>query len=388
MKSLASAVAVCLLAALVLAACGGDSDSGSTASESANTTAETGGSSDSLVAEAEASVEKAREGTYSDPPSTGPAAQSGKDVWVISCGESAPGCSTLAAGAMEAGETLGWKMHLFDGKLTPTGWTAGFDKALAAGAEGIIPITMDCPPIKGSLEKAKQADVPVIGLYSFDCDDPSYTEKSPALYTEVVNVGKDLPSYFEEYGRVKADYAIAETDGKFKAINIVAPEYQSLQQINKGFVEQVEKCAECEIIETLEIPATQLATGEAAQRIETALGKNPDATVLNIPYDAMTLTVAQTLAGHEDMLILGFEGFEPNIELIKQGVQDLALPYEGSFSGWAAADTLNRYFAGETEFPPQGVGYQLIDIENAPKSGPAVATVDYKPIYEEVWNGK
>lgn len=375
-RSCAFVLVACLIGLAV--GCGSDDD------DDQGQASSSGGGEASIVKEAKEAVAAAQKGTYRPPPSTGPAAQSGKNVWVISCGQSAPGCATPALGAVEAGKELGWDVTLFDGKLNPAGYNEGLKKAIAANADGIIPIAIDCPFIKGSLLQAKKAGIPVVGTYTFDCDDPSYEKPGEAQFTALNNVGKPLFDFFEDFGRAKANYAIAK--GKKKVINIHGPDFQAAVAMNKGFDDELAKCEDCEVLETLEIPATQL-TGQAAQRVQTALRQHPDAEALMIPYDAMTLVLAQVLAGaNDDMLVLGGEGFDPNIDLMRKGVQDVATSFDTTWFGWSGADAMNRVLAGEKEIPDGGLGFQLIDESNLPASGGVKAPIDYKSAYRKVWN--
>src|SRR5690606_23518268 len=47
-----------------------------------------------------------------------------KDVnlFVVSCGQQVPGCSTPTASVVEAGKAIGWNTTVTDGKLNPEGF--------------------------------------------------------------------------------------------------------------------------------------------------------------------------------------------------------------------------------------------------------------------------
>jgi ribose transport system substrate-binding protein len=64
------------------------------------------------------------------------------------------------------------------------------------------------------------------------------------------------------------------------------------------------------------------------------------------------------------------------------------VPY-GWFA-WAAADTLNRVFAGGSpaSFPNEGTGWQYVDKDtNLPSGETYEPPVDYKAAYEKIWGG-
>jgi ribose transport system substrate-binding protein len=88
-------------------------------SSSDSATAGGGSSSKGSVAAAKAFVDQAIDGNDRPLPNSGPRPQPGKAVWVVSCSQAAEGCQVPAAGAVEAGKMIGWKMTLFDGKGDP-----------------------------------------------------------------------------------------------------------------------------------------------------------------------------------------------------------------------------------------------------------------------------
>ncbi|MFC7505750.1 sugar ABC transporter substrate-binding protein, partial [Nocardioides sp. GCM10030258] len=125
-----------------------------------------------VVAEAKAAVAKNREGTDRALPASAPKPQADQNVWVISCTQAAEGCSQPAAGAKEAGESIGWDMTVFDGKGSPDVFAEGIRSAVADKADAIILDAVDCVAVKSALQEAREADVKIYGIFSMDCDDP------------------------------------------------------------------------------------------------------------------------------------------------------------------------------------------------------------------------
>jgi ribose transport system substrate-binding protein len=143
----------------------------------------------SALAAAQANAYKFVAGTETKPPVSGPKAVAGKSIYVISCGQAVPGCSLQTNAALEAGKTLGWDVTLFDGSFGANdGFNKGIRQAIAAHANGIILVSIDCNMVTQPLREAKSAGLKVIGQNSFPCaDDPSlmtamdYSSSTPSL---------------------------------------------------------------------------------------------------------------------------------------------------------------------------------------------------------------
>lgn len=383
------ALAALVAVALGAAACGGSGEETAAAAPETTEAREAAEDTD-VVASAQESLEAAYEGTMRRPPAEGPSAQPGQSIWVISCAQSAEGCAVPANAAVDAARRIGWDVKLFDGKFTPETQAEGVRQAVAAGADGVVLVAVDCAVAQEALKQAERDDVFTASVYGFDCDDPAVGGE--ALFGASVNVGyPTLADFFRAWGGVKADYIIAESDGETKLIDISEPDYTVTRYIEEGFAERMAECETCDVVETVELAAPDFANGAAAQKVQAALAKHPEATDVHVPADAfMSLGLAQVFeqakrGGHE-FRVIGAEGHPSNMELIRKGVQTASIAVPAEWYGWAAVDTLNRHFAGETEFPDSGFGWQAVDEEhNLPASGPYVPPVDFADAYLKVW---
>lgn len=382
-----TALAAVLALAVGVAACGDSGDEESTTTSSATTTA---AAASDIVASAQESIEEAYAGTMRTPPESGPEAQAGKKVWVVSCAQSAEGCSVPANAAVDAAKRLGWDVKLFDGRFTPQSQADGIRQAVAAGADGILLVAVDCAVAQEPLKQAREQGVFTVSVYGFDCDDPAVGGE--ALYGASVDVGyPTLADFFRAWGAIKADYIIAKSGGTAKVIDISEPDYTVTRYIEEGFAERIAECDTCEVVENVRLAAPDLGNGAAVQKVQAALAKHPDATDVHVPADAfMGLGLAQVFeqakrSGH-DLRIVGAEGHPSNMDLIRKGTETVSIAVPAGWYGWAGIDTLNRAFAGETEFPDSGFGWQAVDAgHNLPESGPYVPPVDFEAAYEQVW---
>jgi ABC-type sugar transport system substrate-binding protein len=142
------------IALLALAAC--------TTPEPAETTPAAGGTdSAALLAEAYA-------GNFQAPPTEPVEVTEDISLWHVSCGEAIVTCSAPAAAAVEAATAIGWEANICDGKLNPEGWGTCIRQGIAAGADVITLIGVDCAPIAGPLSEAADAGIPTIGVGAND----------------------------------------------------------------------------------------------------------------------------------------------------------------------------------------------------------------------------
>src|SRR4051794_4081112 len=123
----------------------------------------------SIVAQANANLARNYKGTDRALPASAPKPPAHLNVWVITCSMSAEGCADPAKGFADAAQALGWSTHLVDGKLDPGTYNAAVRDAIAAKANAIVLVSVDCALTKASLQAAKAAGILVGGLYGLDC---------------------------------------------------------------------------------------------------------------------------------------------------------------------------------------------------------------------------
>jgi ribose transport system substrate-binding protein len=285
---------------------------------------------------------------------------------------------------------LGWDVTIFDGKLDPAEFSNGIRSAIAADADGIVLGAIDCEPTRTALREAEEAGIPTVAYLSIDCDDPSVGGRS--LFTAEVNLGSGHETYPEavrEWAAIKAAWVIKRLDSEGKVIDFRLRDAAVPRIIGEAFTEAMKACAGCDV-EVVESTAADVIAGTFAQKVASALQQNPDARALHFPVDALMPfadAVLQESGRMSDISVIAGEGFEANLDLIRNGgPQDAALAISSDWAGWAAADVLNRLFAGETEIPESGLGWTLIDSEhNLPDSGPYHPKHDFEAAFRQIW---
>lgn len=372
-----SAFAAAAIAAATLAACGG-SDGGT--DEKAN-------SAD--IARYERELQALYEGTYQKP-SGGPVEPpKGKNIWVISTGQTIEAAINAAAAMEEAGATLGWEVDVFDGRFDSNRQLSGIEQALADGADGIVLIYIDCPPVRSALQQAKDAGVVIVGIQSEECE--------PPLVDHVIRYAdhRDFVEYLSHgFGGTQAKWVIAKTRGEAKTIVTAQTDlYSTRVTYDPGITEAFAECETCEIVDTVEFVGTEFGP-PLQQKIEQSLNQHPEANSFIAAYDAVMTggggAAALRASGRLDEIeVMGGEGSKPGIELIhdRAGMEACTGTPTG-WEGYAAMMSLARIFAGQDpEQGDSGIGEQVCDIDhNLPPRGEGYrAPIDYVAAYHELW---
>ncbi|CAN5200088.1 hypothetical protein BH09ACT10_BH09ACT10_08150 [soil metagenome] len=386
-RSRVGLVAVAALATLIVSACSSSDSSGGTDASDGSSSA-----SGDYTATAQKAVDAAYKGLYSEPTAGGPKAQTGKNIWVVPCSTALFGCSEPAAAVKEAAKTLNWDITIADGKASPAGYTSAINQAIAAKADGIITVAIDCVAAKSSLAAAKKAGIPTVSVFAYDCDDPKSGATEP-LYSATINSSGTPAEFGTTWGVLKADYAIAKTGGKAKVLLITHPDFIVTQYETAGYKDELAKCGGCEIVATVDITGADLGNpAVTAQKVATALQQHPEATVVDAPDDTTMAEISQviTAARRPDLVVVAGEGYPSTLALIKNKVVTAAGGVPANWLGWEGADAMNRVLAGETKIPNQGASFQIIDAENGMPSetdAPWTPTVDYKSVFTANWAG-
>ncbi|MBS1843026.1 MAG: sugar ABC transporter substrate-binding protein [Actinobacteria bacterium] len=389
-----AALAAMVLLGLLVAACGSSSSSssssgGSTAAGEGSSGEGGGESGGASSAKYEQMLQGLWKGTYTLPEGPKIKPPSGKDVWVISLGQSIETAQNASRAMTEAAESLGWKLTVFDGKFESARQLSGLEQAINEGAEGIVLLYIDCGPVKTGLLKAKEQGIPVAGIESKDCE--------PSLETNakfVENLG--FEEFEEGWGRTQMEWVIAKNEGDAKVIVNEESDLQTTRSQAIGWKDTCAEFPECEIVANASFVGTEFGP-PLQQKFEQALNSNPDANGFIATYDAAMTSggggAALRASGRlPEIHVMGGEGSKQGIEMIynESGIDACAgLPTE--LTGYEAIAVLARAFSGkEPGDGNSGLGFQVCEKgHNLPPKGQIYqAPVDYVKAYEEMWGLK
>jgi len=378
------ALAGAAVLALSLGACSSDgTDAGST--------------TDSTTSTVSASQQKALDAAYagvgadlSALPSVDVTA--GKTLYVISCGQAVPSCSTPTAATVAAAEAAGWTAKVADGNLNSggTGFADAVSQAVSAGADVIVPIGFPCVAAQTAFTTAHKAGVTIIGGGGVDNCDP---QQWSSIRYWMADTDPETGIWYAQ-AALQADYAYGKIGDGVKAIVINATGGPWGQFLVDGFSKQLDTLgvdAKSAVVDVVDVSDEENGDGSYVQKVMTEILAHPEANALIIPVDGyLTGGLSQAIVQNgldDQLLIIGRSGDESALKLIKAGNSgfDATVGYASEWGAWGSVDTAIRVLAGQD---PQDIGEQvkLIDADhNMPASGDFAGSVDFKKAFEASW---
>ena len=356
-------------------ACGSDSDSESSGSSSGDATNKYQERLDELY-----------KGTQAEPTGDDFKPPSGKNVWVISTGQNIETSQRATAAQEKAGEALGWKVTVFDGKFDSARELTGIQQAIAAKADGIIMLYIDCAPVKSGLQQAKDAGIPIVAIEGMDC--------KPGIFDHKILYAGDMEytEWIQEWGASQAAWVIAKTNGQAKTVINIETDLTATALQEPGIRSEFAKCPTCEIVGNAAFFGADFGP-PLQEKISQQFIKNPDANSFIAAYDAsLTSGGAQALKATgrlSEIKVMGGEGSIPGIKLIRSGKgMDACSGLDTGTEGWASMDSMGRLFANlDPSNTNSGIGFQVCDKDhNLPPEGEAYTPpVDYESAYLKKW---
>lgn len=384
----------CLAATAGLALVAGCSSSTSTPSTKASDSSK---SSDAVKAAATKRLQYWVKGSQTAPPTTGPKAQKGKSIWVLSCGQAAAACAYWADSVVQAGKAIGWKVTLYDDKLVPANGNTGLEDAVAAHASGAVVLGNDCPQNEQGLKAAKAAHMPVVGIDEQDCNDPVFGGKGSSMFTSV----KYTPAYptvddfARAIGTLQADYLLAHLGSSANVIEFKSTDIVSKELVNQGFEAEYKKlCPGCKL-DQVPYSLNDMIGGQLKTKAQDALESDSGANGVEVSADSdiglVIGPVVDASPGGSKILVAGAEGLAANVKAAEAGQWESGGSGEPfNWEAWAAVDALNRIFAGAPQ-AYSGVGLQVWSVKptqvNLPPTGQNYDPpgVNFEQDYKKLW---
>jgi ribose transport system substrate-binding protein len=345
---------------------------------------------DPQLAASVAATKRAYAGTDRPVDPTPRAAVKGKHLVIVSAGQSSISAQVPVSAAVEAAETIGWQVDVYDGKLTPATFPQLVRQAIAAGADAIMLVAIDCSAVKQPLEEARAKGIAVTAIGAFDCNDPLGGGDKRGLFNATINLGPDaqnLGAWVASYGAQQAHYMIADSKNAARILLVTSPEFTTLRYIDKGFRRTISRSGGSKIVSTLELASADFVNGQLVPKIQAELVRHPDVTWIRSPFTfATTLGVIPALGTNPSKIdVMGGEGYQPEIDLLRDGKITAVNVVSVAWESWAAIDSLNSALRHEKPVD-SGFGWIMTDRNhNLPPTGQPEPAYDYETAYRKAW---
>jgi ribose transport system substrate-binding protein len=367
-------LAVPLVGALVLAACGGSDD------DAADTTEDTAVEAEAEAEEVEPEAEEAAPGAEGlaaaqavvDANLTIPTAiaptialdsiPEEKTVAWLEC--SLPSCIAIGIGFADAAEALGWNLEVIS---FATDAAPAFQQAIDQGVD-YVAITGTAPAlIQDQLDQANAAGIPTMSC--FDA-----TEPSPDGYAmqcgdaTAVALAGDLIS----------NAIIADSGGTANVMMVNIPDFTVLKvEADASRAAYEANCPDC-VFSELALTLDQLLAGEVAGAILSAVQADPEIEYIHFAFDGLAGGVSSTLEEAELLEGLKLVGVDYNgaiLQEIVDGTMQFWTTNPKEYSAWLMMDAMARDSVGMDNPEERANALLLNFIVNSPEvAEPLIAT--------------
>lgn len=275
----------------------------------------------------------------------------------------------------KVGGELGLEVVEWENQGQPSQWVQGFEFAIRDGFDIIDLISgIDPGTVAPQVKAAKEAGVKVMTSHFYD---PSFDQHP--------DVSSSLTIGFNEVGKILANWAIANTDGKANILTIVSREVPPTIPLTAGIDEMLAaNCPDCKIVQEINVGVTEWAT-KIQPAVQAALQANPDINVIIPIYDSMSQFVvpATRLTGKVGQVkVATFNGTPFVLDFISQGLVDMNI---GESLDWIAYATVDGHLrdACDMESPKAlNVPFYIFDKSNVADAGsPAQFDTGYGDAY-------
>lgn len=333
-------LAVPLVGALAIAACGGSDDEAAdtTVAEETETTeaeaTETTEAGEDGVAAAQAIVDA----KLAIPTGIGPtialdSIPEEKTVAWLEC--SLPSCIAIGIGFTDAAATLGWNLEVIS---FATDAAPAFQQAIDQGVD-YVAITGTAPAlIQDQLDQANAA-----GIVTMSCFDAS--EPSPDGFAmqcgdaTAVAVAGDLIS----------NAVIADSGGTANVMMVNIPDFTVLKvEADASRAAYEANCPDC-VFSELALTLDQLLAGEVAGAILSAVQADPEIEYVHFAFDGLAGGVSSVLADAELLDGLKLVGVDYNgaiLQEIVDGTMQFWTTNPKEYSAWLMMDAMARHSVG------------------------------------------
>lgn len=320
-----------------------------------------------------------------DGPTTGPKAQRGKSVILISEDQRNGGALGVSEGVTEAAKVVGWRLTVLDGAGVLANRSAAFGQAIALKPDIIIADNDDATEQRTNITKAVNAGIKVLGWHSNV--KPGPMEGVP-LFT---NISTD-PAVV---AKVAAALAIVNADGRAGVVVFTDSTGKISVMKSNAMAANIKECSGCTVLEVIDTPLGSVSTRipQMMQSLRQRFGnKWTHSLAINdgfFDFMAPTLRSAGSAGSGPPVNISGGDGSKAAFERIRGGNYQFATVAEPlRLHGWQLIDEANRALSG-MEWSGYVAPTHLVTKDNIGMNGGPDNIFDpnngYRDVYRRIW---
>ncbi|MDH6266213.1 ribose transport system substrate-binding protein [Rhizobium sp. SG_E_25_P2] len=319
-----------------------------------------------------------------DGPTTGPKAQTGKNIVILVGDMKNGGQLGVVNGIQEAATAIGWTVTVLDGAGSIDARTAAFGQAMALSPNGIIINGFDAVEQAPAMEQAKAAKIPMVSWHAASAVGP----------VPEVGVFANVTTDAMEVSKAAANYAYVDAGGKPGVIIFTDSTYAIAIAKADRMKEEIEKLGGT-VLEYVDTPIAE--TSQRMPQLTVALLQKYGAAwthslaINDLYFDFMgpALSGAGIPGDGAPINVAAGDGSESAYQRIRaKQYQKVTVAEPLNLQGWQLVDELNRAFAGEGwsgyVSPLHVVTSDNVEFDGGPKN-----TFDpdngYRDAYKKVW---
>ncbi len=276
-------------------------------------------------------------------PTSGPRLAQGKHVICIPTDMKNTLSAEWCTDMVEIGKKIGWKVEIIDGRGTASGWVTAFNQAIALHPDGIVS-SSNADTVQPEIDSAVKRGIVIVGLHFTSV--PGADAKRHVFY--------NIESSPQGIGKAEADYVIAMSHGKGRAIILYDAEYAVARYKAEAMRDEFAKCTTCKLLSYVNLPLSQVSslTPHAVSSWITNYG--PPFYVMTIAdyyYDFTVPVLSQGGVPTKEVNLVGSDGAPSAYDRIRNGqYQTATVPEPAEEQAYEAIDEFNRAFNGQPPY--------------------------------------
>lgn len=304
-------------------------------------------------------------------------APKGKTIVFLQCEEQQ--CAEVDTGFADATKAIGWKLK-----------TIGFNLANPATLTSALKTALQYHPaaveFQGAAYQTWASEIPAYKAAHVALV-PITAGVVPTSKTVPIEIGS--PAEFRLYGKLVADWFIADSHGKGKAVFANVPEFPTFAIMAKALTKEVAaKCPHCTVTAS-NVTVAELDANQMVPTLVSALRSDPSATYALASDGALVagLPAALKAAGVSNVKVAGATATEENQQDLIDGTESAWTVQSFQEEGWIGTDVALRKVEGTPIPASEGIEPTLFltkkNVGKPVTDYPVPA--NYRTVFKHLW---